>query len=251
MTTIKKTVFLIVASFVIILSSADIFAGDYAALNFIGFSKDGKYLAFEEYGTQDGSGFPYSNIYFVDTTKNSYAAPAVKVRLDNEAATESQARTRANRNAAANLRKLRIVAGNTGSLVVARLLTDLSVEKEPLKFEVGKSQSLNFTDYRNSNYFENEYNLTLAPSEVKNTVCNTYTDQPIYKFELTLKDNRKETTKILQRDASLPSARNCPLDYSVQNVYVYDNKIAVFLNVFTIGFEGPDMRFLVVAGNYK
>ena len=70
-------------------------AGDFATLNFIGFSKDGRYLAFEEYGTQDGSGFPYSNFYFVDVVKNIFAAKSIIVRLDNEAATERQARTRA------------------------------------------------------------------------------------------------------------------------------------------------------------
>lgn len=237
---------------IVFLSAAfPVFAGDYATLNFIGFSKDGKYLAFEEYGIQDGSGFPYANIYFVDTVKNSYAAPAVKVRLDNEARTEAQARARAKVNAAANLRKFRIVAGNTGSLVVSRLLTDLGAADAPFKSAVGQTQSLNFTDYRNSNYFENEYNLTLAPSEVKDKQCASYTEQPVYKFDLTLKDVRKKTTKILQKDFALPSARNCPLDYSMQNVYVYENKIAVFLNVFSLGFEGPDMRFLVVAGIYK
>ncbi|MGE6786024.1 DUF2259 domain-containing protein, partial [Ensifer adhaerens] len=33
-------------------------AGDYAALQPIGFSADGNVFAFEEYGVQDGSGFP-------------------------------------------------------------------------------------------------------------------------------------------------------------------------------------------------
>lgn len=237
---------------IVFLSAAfPVFAGDYATLNFIGFSKDGKYLAFEEYGTQDGSGFPYANVYFVDTVKNSYAAAPVKVRLDDEARTEAQARTRAKVGAAANLRKFRIVDGNTGSLVVARLLTDLSLTDAPLKPAAGQMQSLNFTDYRNSNYFENEYNLTLAPSEVKDKQCASYTEQTVYKFDLTLRDVRKETKKILQKDSALPAGRNCPLDYSVQSVYLYKNKIAVFLNVFSLGFEGPDMRFLVVTGNYK
>ena len=49
----------------------------------------------------------------------------------------------------------------------------------------------------------------------------------------------------------LPESRNCPHTYSIQNVYVYENRVAVFLNVYTTGFEGPDMRFLAVTGNYK
>src|SRR5690606_36811639 len=40
------------------------FAGDTASLDVLGYSPDGKVFAFEEYGIADGSGFPYSNIYF-------------------------------------------------------------------------------------------------------------------------------------------------------------------------------------------
>ena len=42
-------------------------AGDFAKREIHGFSVDGGLFAFEEYGVQDGSGFPYSNIYVIDT----------------------------------------------------------------------------------------------------------------------------------------------------------------------------------------
>lgn len=244
-----KNCLLLTALFIFL--SANVFAGDYAHLNFIGFSKDGKYIAFEEYGTQDGSGFPYSNIYIIDVAKNSYAVAPVRTRIDNENATEAQARAKAKLNTAANLRRFAIVAGNTGDLVVSRLLTDLAMTEEPLKGEFGKPQKINFTDYRESNYFADEYSLKLTPSEVKGGKCDAYADSPIYKFTLVFKNEKSEIEKILQRDANLPDSRSCPIDYSIQNVYVYQGKIAVFLNVFTIGFEGPDMRYLAVTGNYK
>ena len=41
-------------------------AGDRAQFNPIGFSEDGRYFAFEEFGIQDGSGFPYSNTFIID-----------------------------------------------------------------------------------------------------------------------------------------------------------------------------------------
>lgn len=250
MKTFKICLFL-AAFFVFAFLPAEIFAGDYAHLNFIGFSKDGKYLAFEEFGTQDGSGFPYSNIYIVDVAKNSYAVPPVRIRIDNESATEAQARAKAKLNTAANLRRFAIVAGNTGDLVVARLLTDIKMTEEPLKSDAGKPQEINFTDYRESNYFADEYSLKLTPSEVKGGKCEAYADSPIYKFALVLKNEKSGAETTLQHDANLPDSRSCPIDYSIQNVYVYQNKIAVFLNVFSIGFEGPDMRYLVVTGIYK
>ena len=48
-------------------------AGDRALIDFIGFSADARYLAFEEFGVQDGSGFPYSNIYILDLPADKWA----------------------------------------------------------------------------------------------------------------------------------------------------------------------------------
>ncbi|MBN9059609.1 MAG: DUF2259 domain-containing protein, partial [Rhizobiales bacterium] len=42
-------------------------AGDFAERSILGFSPDGGRFAFEEFGIQDGSGFPYSNIFVLDT----------------------------------------------------------------------------------------------------------------------------------------------------------------------------------------
>ena len=52
-------------------------AGDRALVNFIGYSEDGKYFAFEEYGTQDGSGLAYSSIYVIDLANDmwTYGTP--------------------------------------------------------------------------------------------------------------------------------------------------------------------------------
>lgn len=250
MKTIKKS-FLSIA-FLLFVCCANIFAGDYASLNVIGFSQDGKYLAFEEYGTQDGSGYPYASIFFIETAKNSYAAKPVLVRIDNETATEASARLKAKTSAAATLKKFKIVTGNIGDLVVARLITDLNsgrIEHD----SSDKNQTIKFTDERMSHYFADEFELNLKTSEVKIKPCVDYLDQPGLKFDLTLKNVRDENAKprILQSDKTLPESRSCPFGYSVQNVYIYKNTIAVFLNVYTAGFEGPDMRFMAVTGVYK
>ena len=225
------------------------FAGDYASLNFIGFSNDGKYLAFEEYGWQDGSGFPYSNYFFVDVAKNVFAAPPVRKLIEKENVTENSIRSAAKKAAAANLKKFKIVQGNVGKLVVARLLTDLDAFKLAPGGEV-KDQTVRFTDEISSNYFENEFELSLKTSEVKIKECE-YNYEPVLKFELMLKNLRSDLASTLQNDKSLPASRNCPHTYSIQNVYLYQNKIAVFMNVYTMGFEGPDMRYMVVSGEYR
>lgn len=243
---------------VFLLIPTNIFAGDYANLNFIGFSNDGKYLAFEEYGTQDGSGFPYANIYFIDVEKNSYAAAPVrksfseksmKVFDESKIPGEDVMRASALKAAAANLKKFKIIQGNTGKMVVARLITDLNAGNVKPGDE-GKDQTIEFTDYRDSSYYEREFALLLKTSETNSKTCDSAYNE-ILKFDLTLKDTKAETEKILQSDKTLPESRGCPLAYSVQNIYVYKDRIAVFINVFTMGFEGPDMRFMTVTGNYR
>jgi predicted secreted protein len=222
-------------------------AGDFATLNFIGFSKDGRYLAFEEYGTQDGSGFPYANFYVIDVAKNSFAAPAVTVRLEQETATEQMARARAKLRAAAALKRIRIVAGNTGTLLVSRLLTDITAYDRK---DSADERKINFAEVIGSMYREGDYDLILRSSNAEVKDC-TYLDDPPKKLELLLRDNNADKTLVLQKDASLPSSRGCPTSYEMQRVYVYKNFIAVFLNTYHMGFEGPDMRYMVVTGKYK
>src|SRR5262245_28895333 len=48
-------------------------AGDRALIDFIGYSRAQRYLAFEEYGTNDGVNAAYSNIYIYDQKKQDFA----------------------------------------------------------------------------------------------------------------------------------------------------------------------------------
>ncbi len=244
----QKTRTVLLASILLLLSGIPALAGDFATLNFIGFSKDGRFLAFEEYGVADGSGFPYSSFYFIDVEKNTFAAPAVHVRIERETATEQQARSRAKVNAAPNLRKFRIVDRNTGKLVVSRLLTDISGNQ--FFKEADDTQTINFAELIASMYREGNYDLILKPVGVKTKECDIF-DQPIYKFDLSLRDNNAEKTIVLQRDSTLPASRSCPLHYAIQFVYLYDTYVVVFLNSYSTGFEGPDMRYLAVTGRFK
>lgn len=76
-------------------------AGDVAELEILGFTKDGSVFAFEEYGVQDGSGFPYANRYYIDTSTDSFLkGTPIRVRLEDENAkldaVRLQARQKAN-----------------------------------------------------------------------------------------------------------------------------------------------------------
>jgi predicted secreted protein len=90
--------------------------------------------------------------------------------------------------------------------------------------------------------------LNVAESKTKD--CD-YADRPIYRLDLSLKDNKANTKVTLQKDSSLPASRSCPIEYSIQYVYLYESYIAVFVNTYHIGFEGPDMRYMAVTGKFK
>lgn len=103
-----------------------------------------------------------------------------------------------------------------------------------------------FDTYRqNTNEF---FELTLIPTLAKPVEGCAES----YKFELTLKNNTRHSDielQILQKDGDiLPASRDCPFGYKIERVYVNDDKIAVFLNVFSKGFESPNMTYLVVTG---
>ena len=59
-------------------------AGESAQFNALGFSDDGRYFAFEQFGIQDGSGFPYSDIFLIDLDTDSFAG-GTPVRWEGEA----------------------------------------------------------------------------------------------------------------------------------------------------------------------
>src|SRR5690606_6519331 len=62
-------------------------------IDYIGYSPDGSHFAFEEFGIQDGSGFPYSTIYVIDLAADAFVPDTpVAVRLDSENASLAQAR---------------------------------------------------------------------------------------------------------------------------------------------------------------
>jgi predicted secreted protein len=229
--------------------SAQSFAGDYANLKFIGFSRDGKYLAFEEWGEGDPGGW-YSNTYFVDVDKNSFASAPVSLTDEEGTKSLDALRTKGEALAAKTLRRLKIVPNNSGRILVSHLLTDWTTDDSFINY--GEGDKVKFNGYLNPNspnqYEFYELALKTVPDE--KAECDNRTDFGVNKFELLLNYTASSAgnnwSQILQKDSILPKRRNCPYGYRIESVYSYKDRLAVFLNVFSHGFEGPDMRYMVV-----
>lgn len=249
----------------------------YSSLKFIGFSRDGRYLAFEDsYPGGDGGGGSLT-AYFVDTAKNSYAiAPIVLPDDDDNKPAKYRAASRVyDQKLAAGIRKFGIVRGNTGTLAAAHLLTDWSnvqpVDTKRSFYEAGVEKEAVVSDYngalvsRDKSSVEKVIFNTQYDSYLQNTYEYyelTLTATPVagqkeepgsnYRMEMTLQDKTKHPypkLRFLQKDGpTLPKERSYAYGYKVESVYVYQNKIAVFVNVFVQGFEETDMIYMVVTG---
>jgi len=274
-----KKMSLLVCMFLLMTAGATIIlAGDYADLKFIGFSANGKYMAFEESGQWDGSGGDYATTYYIDVVNNKYAIAPSVFEWSMDSMKESLRRPlliRYQRSVAAGLKRLNIVRGNTGSQVVAHLLTDWSfaekIETETYFYtsdgkEIHKkvpnyagaflvqgdsTEKVVFNPWLYPNNFNTDeyYELTLKKTLSNAGPCEKNDDA--YRIELTLQDkshHRDLEVQVLQKDSSVPKARNCPYGYHIEQVYFYKDKLAVFLNMFSQGFEGPDMRYMAVTG---
>lgn len=244
---IRQTAFAILIS-AIIASAA--FAGDYAHFHFIGFSKDGRYLSFEEYGINDDvdDASAYSSIYIVDVDKNRFAVSPLKARGFSEQEAEDSVRRRNKRSAAKQLKRFGIVDGNTGLQVAAHLINEYP-SGDQNKPALGEAkllpQQVAFTKRGNPLYRDGYYEVKVKPVSVKQVCGGQEGDWT--SFEMTLK-NEREITRILQKAGKVPPTRGCPHHYGIQEAFIYHNKLAVFVGIFTRGWEGDNLRLMAVTG---
>ena len=212
-------------------------AGDRAGFNALGFSTDGRYFAFEEYGIQDGSGFPYSNIYAIDLPADKWVAGApFSVRLDADDSSLAAAREQAMDLAQPALDTLSLTAP-------AEMIAHIG-DGEP---DDGQVLSFGQPGYGLAEP-QNVRTLSLDtfPLASASTPCADYTDQPTEGFALLLDGVE------FYRDQSLPKSRGCALGYRIHAVVtpfqggLREPATVAIISVYPFGFEGPDRRFIAV-----
>ncbi|MRG57174.1 DUF2259 domain-containing protein [Phyllobacterium sp. SYP-B3895] len=219
------------------------YAGDAAKLNILGFSKDGGVFAFEEYGIQDGSGFPYANRFYIDTANDKFLPKTpVRVRLDDEHSSLEEARDKAARDAQGltSLTDVELRA-NIGFTVASNPVTELSAD--PFKVRVNPRPIFPALDPALAITLEE---ISAPASEM----CQNMGD--IKGFRLTLADDKPgAATQLLHADEAVPTSRGCPLGYSIGAVQTYYPQgaspvVAVLVAIRAFGFEGPDHRWMAV-----
>lgn len=213
-------------------------ANEAAERRIIGFSPDGRYFAFEQFGVQDGSGHPYADIFITDLKQDRWVeGTPLHVRQDKESTSPQGARNEALKLAGPMLKKLNIT--QPGRLVASRQIGELG---EPVK-------SLIFKPY----YYTPPEGIVTIKLEVLDLPaiksCENFA-KTAKGFALTLLRAKGKAQEI-HHDKAVPISRICPVDYGISDIVAYDiahnNTVFVILiSLMQRGFEGPDRRFLAL-----
>lgn len=216
-------------------------AGDVADLNVLGFSPDGKIFAFEEYGVQDGSGFPYANRFYIDTVTDRFLpGTPVRMRLDEETATVEQARHIARRDGEKIIGDA-VLAQNRGFAAGVNAVTEYSAD--PFRMAVNPRPVIHPIDDPLEIRLE-EIHLR-APEN-----CEALGEHMGFRL-IRIGTGDGDVTRVLHEDRTTPASRGCPNGYRIGGIQTFYPAVgepvyAVLIAVSSYGFEGPDYRWMAV-----
>lgn len=241
----KKRLALSFLSFVLLLTSALVSyakAGDVAERELLGFSPDGAYFAFEEFGVQDGSGFPYSNIYVINTASNSWVKGSpFRSLIQDEKAPLSAARDKTVNAADSLLKRFKIEPD--GQLLAHNPVTEIGSPRDTVTVAPGNAP------------FLQQHALTFKISSLPLTTkrCDDYGKEAQMGFSLSVMRKDQEA-EMVYTDKRIPTSRGCPKRYAISDIVRFVSEkepekalYIVLVQVFSYGFEGDDGRYLALS----
>ncbi|MTH99458.1 DUF2259 domain-containing protein [Roseibium sp. RKSG952] len=245
---LERIPYIILFSLCLFVPAPDASAGDQARLEILGFSEDGNHFAFEHYGIQDGSGFPYSEIFVVDVPQDRWVSPSPFRRRDEIDGSQgydpdsllAQTRT-ANRQTAQTLLSDTKIS-QAGETVGSNPVTELSAD--PFKMTVNPRAVVPPIDP--------PLEVLLAEYPLADAACASYGAET-RGFQLTTVYQGEPT--IRHADKAIPKSRGCPTGYRIAHVITHfpdggPPVLAILVHVSRHGFEGPDGRFLAITGTF-
>lgn len=217
-------------------------AADIAGIHPLGFSSDGTVFAFEQFGVQDGSGFPYAEIFVINTVNDTYVAGTpVRVRLDDESRTVTDARRQAHEKAAPYLAPATFAA-DPGHWVAFNPVSELSSAAAELRYVAFPSET----------QFGTRYTLQLETfNEPPSARCKDLVDE-VTGFRLKLsEDENPASQRLVYEDKTIPASRNCPGGYRLGGVITHfpaegSPLHMVLVMTYSYGFEGRDGRWIAI-----
>ncbi len=220
--------------------AAPALAGDRALIDIVGYSPDNRYFAFEEYGIQDGSGFPYATVYVVDIEADKWVAGSpFRARLDDESAALADARAEAGA----------LARGTIDDLAITEPASFIALNGDGAPVD-GMSLDFGAVGYGPGEVVdESRLDLQIFEAAAPGD-CATFVEAGTRGFALTL-DTQGQQRELHRDGATLPASRGCATTYRIYGVVApaaggsLEGGVAIVSN-YPFGFEGPDRRFLAV-----
>lgn len=225
--------------------AASALAADGAKFRPVGFSADGGYFAFQQYGVQDGSGFPYADLFVLDTAADKWAPGTPKrILIEDEQSGLRQALKQADE-AMAGL-ALRYKITEPAEILAANPFTEVVADRSRLRFHNHYNHSMGVLGTPDG---QGTYDLKVSTVKLP-TPETCASEEPPAGFKLELVNNKSKATLTLHQDSELPASRGCPIAYDIEAVlqpaHGESAGLVAVIGVSSIGFEGADRRFLAI-----
>jgi predicted secreted protein len=218
-------------------------AGDVARIEILGFTNDGNVFAFEEYGRQDGSGFPYSHRFYINTANDSFLPNTpVRVTIEDDRATVGEARSRAKTRGE---KVLKDTALGYGFQAGFNAVTEASAD--PFRMTVNPRPIIPPFDDPLEFWLEE---MAFAPPQR----CEGLGEINGFKL-FKLRPVPGARVELRHQDKNIPLSRGCPLGYRLSGVQTFHPSsgkpaYAVLIAIRRYGFEGPDFRWIAATGRF-
>lgn len=206
-----------------------------STVEFVGFSSDAAYFAWEQYGVQDGSGFPFSETV-VQETDGGAIAWRWEVVLEDESDELSTARGICRSQARSILESLSPDGWSTGVLCIHHPPTDLGVEGDSVRFHSAVPAP---------GYALGDWTVRVEQTAVENSEMEAFWGLIPVLLTVVARDNPACDERILIRDEELAPERSYSCGYGIESVWAMgDSAFAVSIGVTSLGFEGTDLSYM-------
>src|SRR3569623_1085885 len=218
-------------------------AGDRALFSFIGYSQDGNYAAFEEFGEWDGVGGYYSHIYIINLSDDSWVKgspylvdPDPDPNVDTDPRPIAVVRAKALELAKAKRDELKINVPGETLFLLGYGMGD----------ERGKFVTYSTPSYLGTGATQNDA-TTLAIGDTggaPSDVCGGDQETNALGFILDVYDRDGQHTVHDETGKPIPKSRGCVLAYNLYAVLVPldGGPTVAILSVYSQQMEGPDQR---------
>jgi predicted secreted protein len=227
-------------AFLLLVAAAPAIAGDRHLVQPLGYSEDGRYFAFEEFGGEGDGSVAMSSISIIDVTTDTQTQGSPFAAEGKEGDSLAEVRRKAAAAAAAQLAALRISA----PVQFVSMVGDGVAGANGLALRFGAPGS----GYGAEVYGDRLLTLEVFETEDRNRpICEASGSRP-KGFALAVAE--AGIPREIYRDAKVPQSRGCVLDYRLYGVVLPYNqdlsKAVALVSVLTPGFEGYVRGFIAV-----